>query len=158
MMLNDGPQIIAIHILLNTQKVKAINQTMKLGQLIDYKMRNTFLEKSYTKCRGKTISRTFSRKSELNISLDQQSKVLQSLLLLYTKLRAINIYGSCKPLAFTLHKACFFKKQEVWNQSHYLLFCMIFEEKYFSRYVLLTDQDSLRDCLYLLRYWAIRVL
>ena len=27
------------------------NQTMKFGQLIEYNMRNIFLEKSYAKCR-----------------------------------------------------------------------------------------------------------
>ena len=32
---------------------------MKLGQLIDYKMRNTFLEKSYTKCREKLLPEPF---------------------------------------------------------------------------------------------------
>ena len=32
---------------------------------------------------------------------------------------------------------------------------MIFQEKCFSRYILLTDQISLSDCLYFLRYLAI---
>ena len=49
------------------------NQTMKFGQLIEYNMRNIFLEKSYTKCDGKTSPRPFSRKLKLGISLDQQS-------------------------------------------------------------------------------------
>ena len=46
------------------------NQTMKFGQLIEYNMRNTFLEKSYTKCGGETIPRPFSKISKLSISLD----------------------------------------------------------------------------------------
>ena len=33
------------------------NQTIKLGQLIGCNMRNTFLEKSYTKFGGETCSR-----------------------------------------------------------------------------------------------------
>ena len=37
-------------------------------------------------------------------------------------------------------------------------FCMIFEEKYFSRYILLTNQTSLPECLYFLKYWAVCVL
>ena len=37
-------------------------------------------------------------------------------------------------------------------------FCMIFQEKCFSSYILLTEQISLPDCLYLLRYWSICVL
>ena len=35
---------------------------------------------------------------------------------------------------------------------------MIFDEKYFPRYLLLTHQIPLPLCLYFLRYWTIRVL
>ena len=62
------------------------------GQLIDYNMKNIFLEKSYTKCGGGTSPRPFPGKLKLSISLDQQSKVLCTLLSLYPKLRAIEIY------------------------------------------------------------------
>ena len=67
---------------------------MQLGQLIKYtyNMKHIFLEKSYTKCSAETIPRPFSRKSKLSIPLDQYSKVLYSLFLLYAKLRAIKIY------------------------------------------------------------------
>ena len=34
-------------------------------------------------------------------------------------------------------------------------FCMIFQEKHLSYYILLTDQISLPDCLYFLRYRVI---
>ena len=54
-------------------------------------MGNTFLEKSCTKCGGETSPRLFSEKLKLDITLDQYSKVLYSLLLLYVKLRAIEI-------------------------------------------------------------------
>ena len=37
------------------------NQEMKFSQLIEYKMRNIFLEISSTKCRGKDVSRPFSK-------------------------------------------------------------------------------------------------
>ena len=47
------------------------NQAMKFGQFIEYNMRNIFLGKSYTKFGGGTISRPFSKKSKLGISLDQ---------------------------------------------------------------------------------------
>ena len=47
------------------------NQTMKFGQLIDYEMRNIFLEKSYSKYGGETSPRPFSEKLKLGISLDQ---------------------------------------------------------------------------------------
>ena len=68
------------------------NQTMKFDQSIECNMTNIFLEKSYTKCGGKTTTKSSSEKSKLSISLDQQSKVLYSLLLLYDNLRAIEIY------------------------------------------------------------------
>ena len=47
------------------------NQAMKFGQLIEYNMRNTFFEKSYTKYAGETIPRPLSKKTKLSISLDQ---------------------------------------------------------------------------------------
>ena len=65
---------------------------MKLGQLIKYNMIRFLLEKSCTKCGAKTSPRPFSGKLKLNISLDQQSKVLNSLFLLYPKLRPFEIY------------------------------------------------------------------
>ena len=65
---------------------------MKYGQLLEYKMRNIFLKKSYTKCGGDTIPRPFPKKLKLSISLDQYSKVLYSLFLLYVRLRFIKIY------------------------------------------------------------------
>ena len=57
-----------------SEEVKAIRQWT--NQLIDYNVRNIFLEKSCTKCGGEIIPRPFSKKSKLGISLDQESKVL----------------------------------------------------------------------------------
>ena len=68
------------------------NQTMKFDQLIECNMRNIFLEKSYTKCGGETSPRPFSEKLDLTISLDQWSKDLYCLFILYAKLKAIEIY------------------------------------------------------------------
>ena len=65
---------------------------MKFGQLIECYMKNTFLEKPYIKYGGETSLRTFSEKLKLSLYLDQYSKVLYSLFLLYAKLRAIEIY------------------------------------------------------------------
>ena len=47
------------------------NQAMKFGQIIEYKIRNILLNKSYTKCGGETIPTPFSKKSKLSIFLDQ---------------------------------------------------------------------------------------
>ena len=52
------------------------NQAMKFSQLIEHNMRSNFLENLYTKYGGETIPRPFSEKLKMNMSLDQQSKVL----------------------------------------------------------------------------------
>ena len=84
-------QTILIHIFPNISRRKC-NQTMKLGQLIKYNMRNTFVEKSYTKCGGETILRPFSKKSKLSYLCINSPKVLYSLFLLYANLRSIELY------------------------------------------------------------------
>ena len=65
------------------------NQTIKFVQLIDYNIRNIFLEKSYAKCGKETIPRPFCKKSKLGISQDQYSKDLYILFLLFAKLRTV---------------------------------------------------------------------
>ena len=91
MTLQLGKQTISIHILLNNSRSKG-NQKMKFSQLIEYNMRNIFLENSYTKCGGETIPKPFSKKSKLSMSLDQFSKVFYSSFLLHAKFRAIVIF------------------------------------------------------------------
>ena len=59
---------------------------------LEYNMINIFRENSYTKYDGESILRFFSKTLKLKKSLDQLSKVLYSLFLLYSKLRAIEIY------------------------------------------------------------------
>ena len=65
-----GKQAIAICILPYISRSED-NQTTKFSQLIEYNMRNVFLEKLYTKCGEETSPKPFSKKSKLNISLDQ---------------------------------------------------------------------------------------
>ena len=62
-----------MHILSSISRSKD-NHTMKIGQLIQYNMRNIFLKKSYTECGGETIPRPFSKKKVEHIS---ESIVLQ---------------------------------------------------------------------------------
>ena len=62
---------------------------MEFGLLIEYNLRNIFLEELYTKCGGETIPRHFFRKSKLSIYLDQYSKVLYILFSLFAKLKTI---------------------------------------------------------------------
>ena len=79
-----------MHILPNISRSKG-NQTIKFGQLIEYNLRNIFVEKSYTKCATETIPRPLTKISKLRLSLDQQCKVSNSLFQLYVNLRAIEI-------------------------------------------------------------------
>ena len=58
------------HILSNISRSKG-NQKLKFSQLIEYKMRNIFAEKSFAKSAGETIPRPFSKKLKLSISQDQ---------------------------------------------------------------------------------------
>ena len=55
-----GQQIITIHKLSNISRSKG-NQTMKFGQLIEYNMRNIFLEKLYTKYGRELSARPFCK-------------------------------------------------------------------------------------------------
>ena len=65
-----GNQTIAMYIWPNISRSKG-NQTMKFGELIEYSMTKSFLEKSCIKYGGETLPRPFSKKAEWGISLDQ---------------------------------------------------------------------------------------
>ena len=54
---------------------------MKFCKLIEYSMRNIFVEKSYTKYDGEITPTPISKISKLIISLDQQSEILCNLCL-----------------------------------------------------------------------------
>ena len=86
-----GCKTIIIHTLPNMSRRKG-TQTMNFGQAIEYHMKMIFLKKSLAKCVGETIPRSFYKKSKLNISLDQLSKVSYNLFLLHAKLKAITKY------------------------------------------------------------------
>ena len=55
-----GKQTIVIHILPNILRSKS-SKRKKVTQLLEYNMRNIFLEKSCTKCDRKTIPRPLSQ-------------------------------------------------------------------------------------------------
>ena len=70
MTFQPGKKTIVIHILSNILRSKD-NQTMKFGQLVEFNIRNFFFGKPYTNCSREIIPRHFSKKSKLNLSLDQ---------------------------------------------------------------------------------------
>ena len=69
MMSQPGKQTIAVLILPDISRSEC-NQKMKFGLLIEYNMKNIFVEKSLTKCAGETIPRPFCKKPRLSIFLD----------------------------------------------------------------------------------------
>ena len=72
-------QITAIHILCNVSRSKS-NQTTKFGPLIEcVTWQYLVFKKSYTESVGETSSRTFSKKSNLSLFLNQQLEILYSL-------------------------------------------------------------------------------
>ena len=87
---NLEKKAIATNLFPNMSRSKG-NQAMKVGQLIEYNIRNMFVEKLYTKCGGETIPWSWCKKSKLSMSLDQLYKTLNSFFLWYATLRAIEI-------------------------------------------------------------------
>ena len=69
MMTQTGQQTITIKLLSDISRSKG-NQTMKFSQLIEYNIKNIFLEKSSSKCGGVTSPRPFFKISKMNVSLD----------------------------------------------------------------------------------------
>ena len=66
-----GQQKTSVHILPNISRSKG-NQAMKFGQLIEFNIRNIFLEKSHIKCGGEARLKPFPKNSKLSFSVDQQ--------------------------------------------------------------------------------------
>ena len=58
MTLELGKQTNTAHIFRNISRSRG-NDTMKFSHLLEYNMRNIFLEKSHAKCGGETIPRPF---------------------------------------------------------------------------------------------------
>ena len=116
-----------MHLLTNISR----NQVMKSGLLVEYNMRNIFLEELYAKCGGKISSRYFSEKSK------------SSLFSLYAKLRT-NV--SCKPFTFTSYVELFWKTKrglELVSLPHFL-------DDFWRKFLLLlcsVESAKLRGCV-----------
>ena len=79
-----------MHILPNIWRSKS-NQTTKFGQLIEYNMRHTLAENSYTKLTEKLFPDSFVRNQNWVYLWISSLKVSCSLFLLYVYLRAIEV-------------------------------------------------------------------
>ena len=133
---------------------------MKFGQLIECNLRIIFLEKSYTNMVEKLVPDPILKIKFEHISGSVIESFTQFVFIVcqvegYRNIDHLQLQTTCFYLILSF---LFLKKKEVWNQSLCLIFHMLFEEKYFSCYILLIDQVSLSGCLYFVRYWAICVL
>ena len=133
---------------------------MKFGQVIEHYKRNIFLQKLCWKWGKETSSRPlfffFLKKKQTLFN----AKVICSL---------VSIYISCSQLGIKqkhtveLFRLLIQRYAQFWffkNESENSLsntFCVWFFKKNISHNILLTDQISLPDCLYFLKYWWIYV-
>ena len=97
----------------------------------------------------KTLYEVKANDLELSFSIFRQSSTWHMMKTNCLKLYTINP-EICSILVF---------QKRVWEQFLHHILCMIFQQKCFSCYILVTDQISLSDCIYFLRYvyWAICV-
>ena len=134
------------------------NRAMAFGPLIEYNMRNIFLEKWYTECSGETIPWPFSKKSKLSISLDQQSKVLYGLFLLYARLRTIKIYWNWATYHLLLPYMKLFFQSESGTSLTVSFSASFFKKKKFILYSITRPNFIVWLPLLRERYWTICVL
>ena len=118
---------------------------MKLGPSIEYKMGYIFLAKSYAKYDREAVSRPFYKKSDISGSTVSNDVKFAFIV---CPSRGLLKYIKTKMLATGFN----FLKKLFQKTKRDLDFCMIFEEKYFSLYILLKDQITLPNCFYFLRY------
>ena len=153
-----GYQTITMHTMSNISRSKS-NQIMKFGLLIENHKINIFLQKSCKKRGTDTSSRPLSVLDKALYKADSSYlqlsfNIFRQLLTWHTiKSNCIKLQTIDPEISLSL----IFQKR-VWEQYFHHILCMIFEEKFFSFHLLITDQISLSDCLYFLRYRVICAL
>ena len=143
-----------MHILHNISRSKD-NKTIKFGQLIEYKKRNIFFLINCKQNMVENLLPDYYLKNQNWANLYINNLSFMQFVFIVCQVEGYkNIFNlSCRPFAFTSNKAFLRNKM-----SPKLIFCMIFEGKYFCCYILLADQISLSGCFYFVKSWAICVL
>ena len=132
---------------------------MKFGQLIKHNTRNISLPKIMQKWRRKTSFRLLFGFKKASFKLKGTSQHLSFNIswkistCSYIKTN-LKTFQTVDPETYSI---LIFYRRIRDLLFHYIL-RMISQEKYFSFYILLTDQISLSGCLCFLRYWTICVL
>ena len=134
-------------------------------------MTNIFLEN--WKFIYKVLWRNYSQTLFWKIKIEHipKSIVLSSIQILFIVCQVVSYWNilklSWKPLCCKLHITNYLillhfvilkNKKRSGTSLPLLIFCIVFEEKYFSGYILLIGQISLPGCLYFVRYWVIGLL
>ena len=141
-----GKQTTAKQILSNISKRKG-SQKMKIVQLIEYSMRNIFLETSCKKVVKKLAPELLLKNLNWTYLCINSLKFYTVCFYCMPKWRPLkNLKLSCRSLASTSKEL--FQKTKKGLKLVFLLYCMHdFRRKYFCCYILLTDQISLSGCL-----------
>ena len=127
------------------------NYVMKTGQVIEHNNKNIFLQKSFRKCVRETSSRPlFIIQKSFILTKSKKSAVQFQYMRQSIKTSCMKLQGIDRKVS----SIQIFQKRACEQILHRIL-RMIFQEKCFSYYILLTDQISLPDCLYFLRYWYV---
>ena len=122
----------------------------------EYNMRNIFHEKSYAKCGGQTIPGPFFKNQNW----------------VYLWINSVKFYTVCfccmpswglsKFIETKLQITCFYLILRLFKKTKRGLelvplphFLHDFKDKYLSCYIILTDQISLSDCFYFVKYWTV---
>ena len=136
MLSQTGKKSILIHILPNISWSKR-NQTTKFCQLIEYNPGNIFLKKSYTQCGGQVSPRPFIKKIKIeHICGSTVKNDIQFVFIVCSsgslpKDIKTEVLITCFDLVWS-----FLKNKKRSRTSHLsLIFCMIFEGRYISRYI-----------------------
>ena len=141
MISQTGQEIITIDVMPNISRNKG-NQTMKFGQFIEYNIIYVFLEKSYIRLGGKVVAEPFIKNKNRAYIWMNSLKCYKCFVV--SPSRGLPNYVKTKVLP-----TCFYLKQSFFKNRRR------FEEKCFSHYILLTDQISLPDSFFFLRYSVI---
>ena len=120
--------------------------------------KNILFSKSYRKLRKMNAKNDFKKTFKIKVrshwtvfKISLTSAVIE----FWMKKRLSNIFKTTKVKKLT--EAIIKSSYRVVQESPSLISCIIFQQKYFSGYILLTNQISLSGCLYFVRYWAICV-
>ena len=146
-----------MHILPNISKSKS-NQIMKFGHLMEYSIWNV-MKYNHIQSLVEKFPESFLKKSKLSISLDQQSKVLYSLFLLYARLRTIKIYWNWATYHLLLpYMKLFFQSKSGTSLSVSFSASFFKKKKKFMLYSITRPNFIAWLPLLRERYWAICVL